>query len=62
MSSAHFDTKSGCAAELKQNLFDSADATMEDWTSVYATNVASAFFLTTAMLPLLQKLSERHPH
>lgn len=33
---------------------------MEEWTSVYATNVVGPFLLTTGFLPLLQKATELH--
>ncbi|TPX11349.1 uncharacterized protein E0L32_001167 [Thyridium curvatum] len=48
------------AEELRRNLFDTDKTTLEDWVDVYRTNVASVFFVTTALLPLLQKSSERH--
>lgn len=32
---------------------------MEDWTSIYQTNVVGPFFMSTAFLPLLQKATER---
>lgn len=46
------------AEEMSKNLFDDENATFEDWTSTYATNVPQIFFMTTAFLPLLQKASE----
>ena len=46
------------AEEMSKNLFDDENATMEDWTDTYRTNVAQAFFMTTAFLPLLQKASD----
>ena len=49
------------AEEMSKNLFDDENATMDDWTDVYRTNVAQIFFMTTAFLPLLQKASE-HQH
>lgn len=48
------------AEELKSNLFDSENATFEDWEKTYRTNVAHIYFTTTAFLPLLQKASEYH--
>jgi NAD(P)-dependent dehydrogenase (short-subunit alcohol dehydrogenase family) len=56
-----FETEASSAQELKKNLFDPDTATFEDWTSVYKTNVAQLYFMTTAFLPLLQKSSESHP-
>lgn len=47
------------ATSLRQTLFDDETATFEDWESVYRTNVAQAFFLTSALLPLLQKGTEK---
>ena len=49
------------AEEMSKNLFEDKNATMDDWTDVYRTNVAQIFFMTTAFLPLLQKASE-HQH
>ncbi|KAI1325296.1 NAD(P)-binding protein [Xylariaceae sp. FL0255] len=54
-------TEASSADEMKKNLFDTEDSTVEQWTSVYQTNVAQLFFMTTAFLPLLQKSTERHP-
>ncbi|KAI1804005.1 NAD(P)-binding protein [Daldinia bambusicola] len=51
----------GSAEDMKKNLFDAEQSTMEDWTDVYRTNVAQIFFATTAFLPLLQKSSQKHP-
>jgi len=55
-----FETEASSAQELKKKLFDPDTATFEDWTSVYRTNVAQLYFMTTAFLPLLQKSSESH--
>ena len=46
------------AEEMSKNLFDDNEATFDDWTNVYRTNVPQIFFMTTAFLPLLQKASE----
>ncbi|GAB7356849.1 hypothetical protein MBLNU459_g7722t1 [Dothideomycetes sp. NU459] len=49
------------AEEMKKNLYETA--TMEDWTSMYQTNVVGPFFMSTAFLPLLQKATDRqHGH
>lgn len=61
VSSASLTSESSSATEMKQNLFDTSNTTLEDWTSTYATNVASTFFMTTAFLPLLAASTERHP-
>ena len=50
--STHVDT----AEELSKSLF--GNATTDEWTSIYATNVAGPYLMTTAFLPLLQKSSE----
>ncbi|PHH59775.1 hypothetical protein CDD81_2579 [Ophiocordyceps australis] len=49
------------AEQVKHNLFDADNATFENWTSVYATNVAAIYFVTTALLPLLQRASHARP-
>jgi len=46
------------AAEVRKNLFD--PTTVDEWTSVYATNVVGPYLMTTAFLPLLQKSTELH--
>ncbi|KAI0020696.1 hypothetical protein F4780DRAFT_360612 [Xylariomycetidae sp. FL0641] len=56
-----FQTEASSAGEMKQNLFDNEKATFEDWTDTYRTNVPQLYFMTTALLPLLQKSAERHP-
>ncbi|KAF2144279.1 uncharacterized protein K452DRAFT_349990 [Aplosporella prunicola CBS 121167] len=47
------------AEDLKKNLF--GPTSLDEWTSVYATNVVGPFFMSTAFLPLLQKATE-HQH
>ena len=49
------------AEEVKQNLFEADNATFENWTEVYATNVAAVYFVTTAFLPLLQRARDQRP-
>ncbi|PFH62849.1 hypothetical protein XA68_11630 [Ophiocordyceps unilateralis] len=49
------------ASEMKEALFDSQRATFDDWVDVYRTNVASVYFTTAAMLPLLQASTENVP-
>ncbi|KAI1472592.1 uncharacterized protein F4812DRAFT_454407 [Daldinia caldariorum] len=61
ISGATTQTEAGSAGEMKKNLFDAEQSTMEDWTDVYRTNVAQIFFATTAFLPLLQKSSQKFP-
>jgi NAD(P)-dependent dehydrogenase (short-subunit alcohol dehydrogenase family) len=61
ISGSTFQTEASSAEEMKKNLFDAEEATFEDWTSVYQTNVAQVFFMTTAFLPLLQKATEANP-
>jgi len=54
-------TESKSASEMKSNLFDAEGSTFDDWTDTYRTNVASVYFVTAALLPLLQKSSESEP-
>ncbi|RDA86148.1 hypothetical protein CP532_3045 [Ophiocordyceps camponoti-leonardi (nom. inval.)] len=49
------------ARELKKSLFEAENATFQNWTDVYATNVAAIYFVTTAFLPLLQRASDARP-
>ncbi|KAF2804342.1 NAD(P)-binding protein [Mytilinidion resinicola] len=46
------------AEEVRKNLFD--PTTVEEWTSLYATNVVGPYLMTTAFLPLLQKSTDLH--
>ncbi|KAJ7480005.1 short chain dehydrogenase/reductase [Mycena galericulata] len=46
------------ADDFKKNMFDTAD--VEEWTSVYATNVVGPYLMATAFLPLLQRATETH--
>lgn len=50
--STHVET----AEELRKNLFGSTSPV--EWTTIYATNVAGPYLMTTAFLDLLQKGSE----
>lgn len=60
--SASQEAKGKDAVEARENLFDPPNATFEDWTDVYRTNVASHYFVTTAFLPLLARGSDpKHP-
>lgn len=43
---------------LKETLFDDDKATVEEWESVYRTNVAQLYFMSSAFLPLLQKSTD----
>ena len=52
------ETSASSAEEMSRNLFSDPAATFDDWTSVYRTNAPSIFFLTTALLPLLQAASD----
>jgi len=56
-----FENEAKTAEEMKKNLFEPDSATFEDWESIYRTNVASVYFMTTAFLPLLQKSTDTHP-
>ena len=53
-----FQTEASSADEMKKNLFENENATFDEWTSTYRTNVAQIYFMTTAFLPLLQKATE----
>jgi NAD(P)-dependent dehydrogenase (short-subunit alcohol dehydrogenase family) len=50
--STHVET----AQELQENLF--GEGSIEEWTSIYATNAAAPFIVSTGFLPLLQKATE----
>lgn len=61
VSSEHFDVAdASSASDIKSRLFDAEEAQFGDWTDTYRTNVASVYFLTVALLPLLQHSTERH--
>ncbi|KAI9924076.1 hypothetical protein ASPWEDRAFT_107607 [Aspergillus wentii DTO 134E9] len=49
------------ATDLRKSLFEDPAASMEEWETVFRTNVAHLFFTTTAFLPLLEKGTE-HEH
>lgn len=55
ISTKTFKTESSSAEEMKKNMFETEDATFEDWNDVYRTNVSQIYFMTTCFLPLLQK-------
>ncbi|KAF1981681.1 NAD(P)-binding protein [Aulographum hederae CBS 113979] len=46
------------AEEMRENLLE--PTSVEEWTSVYQTNVVGPYLMTTAFLPLLQKATETH--
>ena len=46
------------ADEMKANLFEPKEATFEEWTDEYRTNVSPLWFTSVCFLPLLQKASE----
>ncbi|KAL2814862.1 hypothetical protein BDW59DRAFT_177796 [Aspergillus cavernicola] len=58
ISSSTQSTEHQDAGELRNALFDDPSANMDEWESVYRTNVVQCFFTTTAFLPLLQRGSE----
>ncbi|KAH8660577.1 hypothetical protein BX600DRAFT_514168 [Xylariales sp. PMI_506] len=60
ISSATVSPESETAEEAKRNLFDTKEATFEDWTQTFHTNVAATYFMTAAFLPLIQKSTELH--
>lgn len=51
-------TESKGADEFKKNLFEAENATFEDWTNTYSTNVAQLYFMSTCFAPLIAKASE----
>lgn len=61
VSSNTLQTEAKSAEEMKSNLFDNSDSTIEDWVDTYKTNVPQCFFMTMGFLPLLQKSTE-HQH
>ncbi|KAK7006264.1 Nad-binding protein [Favolaschia claudopus] len=46
------------ADEISKNLFNSAN--MEEWNSVYTSNVIAPYMMATAFLPLLQRATDIH--
>jgi NAD(P)-dependent dehydrogenase (short-subunit alcohol dehydrogenase family) len=48
------------AQDFKTHLFDNKEASFEDWTSTYSTNVSSAYFVTAAFIPLLDASTKHH--
>jgi NAD(P)-dependent dehydrogenase (short-subunit alcohol dehydrogenase family) len=55
-----FQQEAQSPEEAKRNLFDSNDATFEEWEKLYRTNVAQIYFMTTAFLPLLAHSTQEH--
>lgn len=51
-------TEGADAEEPRKNLFD--PTSVEEWTTLYATNVVGPYLMTTAFLPLLQKATDIH--
>jgi NAD(P)-dependent dehydrogenase (short-subunit alcohol dehydrogenase family) len=56
---SHQTAEAKSATELRDSLFQQSE--FVNWTDVYRTNVAAAYFTTAAFLPLLQASSDRHP-
>jgi NAD(P)-dependent dehydrogenase (short-subunit alcohol dehydrogenase family) len=52
-------TQAETPEELRKNLLD--PTSVEEWTSIYATNVVGPYLMTTGFLPLLQKATD-HQH
>lgn len=50
------ETEHNSPEEMRKHLLE--PTSVEEWTSVYATNVVGPFLMTTAFLPLLQKATE----
>ena len=53
VSGSTFQQEAQSPEEAKKNLFDSDDATFEEWEKIYRTNVSQIYFTTTAFSPLL---------
>lgn len=49
-------TEAETAEELRKNLLE--PTSVEEWTSIYATNVVGPYLMTCGFLPLLQKATE----
>ncbi|QIW95856.1 hypothetical protein AMS68_001374 [Peltaster fructicola] len=61
ISTTTVETEAKTAEEMKEKMFETDDATFEDWDAVYRTNVSQCYFMSTAFLPLLSKASESTP-
>lgn len=61
ISTSTVSPESGSASEMQDNLFNTENASFEEWRESYNTNVAQIYFMTSAFLPLLQKSSDKHP-
>lgn len=60
ISGSTFQQEAQTPEEAKKNLFESDEATFEEWEKIYRTNVAQIYFTTTAFLPLLAHSTEEH--
>ncbi|KAM0330839.1 hypothetical protein ACHAQA_003794 [Verticillium albo-atrum] len=60
VSSASFEVESDSGSDMKRKLFDDGAADFDDWLSTYQTNVPAGYFLSTSLLPLLEKSTEKH--
>jgi NAD(P)-dependent dehydrogenase (short-subunit alcohol dehydrogenase family) len=60
ISGSTFQQEAESPEEAKKNLFESNDATFEEWEKIYRTNVAQIYFMTTAFLPLLAHSAQEH--
>jgi len=59
-SGSTFEQEFHSPEEAKKNLFDTNEATFEEWEKIYRTNVAQIYFTTTAFLPLLAHSTQQH--
>ncbi|KAJ5620601.1 hypothetical protein N7510_004585 [Penicillium lagena] len=59
ISSSSVTTEHEDPDKLRQSLFEDAAGGTEEWDRVFRTNVSQLYFMTTALLPLLQKGSEQ---
>jgi NAD(P)-dependent dehydrogenase (short-subunit alcohol dehydrogenase family) len=60
ISGSKFQQDAHSPEEAKKILFESEDATFEEWEKIYRTNVAQIYFMTTAFLPLLAHSTQEH--
>lgn len=61
LSSTTQNTEIEDPSELRNELFHNRDS-LEDWESLFKTNVCQLFFMTTAFLPLLAKGTDDEPN
>lgn len=60
VSSSTYQQEAQSPEEAKKHLFESKDATFEEWEKMFRINVAQIYFMTTAFLPLLAHSTQEH--